>query len=821
MTAAPAPVRDPERGTALLTVMLLMMLGLAMMAGFTTTIVTDQRLQQIDRTRTQAFYGAHGALEQLTADLGNLFTTDFAPTGPDILALLDDAPVIDGVALAAADGSAGYLIEFGTDADGNPEAENRTITSGPFQGFSGLVTPYRLTVIGRTADAAEVRLERTLNTVSIPVFQFGVFSETDLSFFAGPNFNFGGRVHTNGTLYLAGGNGNTLTLADRVTAVGEVVRTNLSNGWNTNTNYTGTVRVVRAPGLFRNLARTEGSLVGTVPSAQNEPTWTNLSIGTYNGHIRNGRTGASVLNLPFVTLGATPIDLIRRAVPGENALIRTQRYYSNASLRILLSDTAADLTGLPGATGGAPVPLDDLAVTPIDGYTVDATHAPLALSSGVNADGYRSPAGTPLLGGVIKIELQQQNETWQDVTLEILNLGLAGRNLAFAACAQPAPDAVLRVQRVRDNPASGAAGPGGEACGGGSLVATDYWPNVLYDTREGVIRDDGPRANPTLRLGGVMHYVELDVRNLSRWLRGEIGASGPLARDLTGFTVYFSDRRTNRNGANQETGEYGFEDFVNPGTAAGNPNGALDTGEDLNVSGTLETYGQNPIVPAGATGPLNAAARPTSPVTAAVARVNRAVLFRRALKLTNGVLGNIIGPGLTIASENPVYVQGDYNAGGGAGFADGNAASSIAADAVTFLSNSWNDRNSLSSPNNPTGRAASTTWYRVAVLSGKGRSFPRPAAGGPPQDFGTDGGVHNFLRYLESWTGDTLHYMGAIASFYYNRQAVGTYKCCNNVYDPPTRAYTFDLEFLEPELLPPLTPMFRDVNTTGFTQVIQ
>jgi hypothetical protein len=50
-----------------------------------------------------------------------------------------------------------------------------------------------------------VRLERELNTVAIPVFQFGIFSETDLSFFAGPNFNFGGRVHTNGNLFLASG----------------------------------------------------------------------------------------------------------------------------------------------------------------------------------------------------------------------------------------------------------------------------------------------------------------------------------------------------------------------------------------------------------------------------------------------------------------------------------------------------------------------------------------------------------------------------------------------------------------------------------------
>ena len=37
---------------------------------------------------------------------------------------------------------------------------------------------------------------------------------------------------------------------------------------------------------------------------------------------------------------------------------------------------------------------------------------------------------------------------------------------------------------------------------------------------------------------------------------------------------------------------------------------------------------------------------------------------------------------------------------------------------------------------------------------------------------------------------------------------------------PASRDMTFDTNFLTPALLPPLTPMFRDLNTTGFTQVI-
>jgi len=108
------------------------------------------------------------------------------------------------------------------------------------------------------------------------------------------------------------------------------------------------------------------------------------------------------------------------------------------------------------------------------------------------------------------------------------------------------------------------------------------------------------------------------------------------------------------------------------------------------------------------------------------------------------------------------------------------------------------------------------------VISGKGLNFPRPTTNsGDHTDFGTDGGAHNFLRYLENWDGDTLYYRGSIVSFYLNRQAVGTYKCCDVVYTPPTRGYNFDTDFLTPSLLPPRTPMFRDINTLTFRQLLR
>src|SRR6185436_17017350 len=95
-----------------------------------------------DRDRTQAFYGAHGALEQLTTYLCNLFVSNFAPTGAEVRALAATAPSISGVNFTNPAGGSGYTIEFAADAKDKPIAEKRTITSGPYEGFIGLMTPY-------------------------------------------------------------------------------------------------------------------------------------------------------------------------------------------------------------------------------------------------------------------------------------------------------------------------------------------------------------------------------------------------------------------------------------------------------------------------------------------------------------------------------------------------------------------------------------------------------------------------------------------------------------------------------------------------------
>jgi Tfp pilus assembly protein PilX len=380
--------RRGDEGIALITALFMMMLMSALLVGFTAVVMSDQRYRFIDRDRSQAFYAASGGVEKITADLGNLFLTHVAPTAAQITALTTPGsqPVMQDIAYTAplaadvvatssltkcaapnaiaSTGTAGYTIQFCAAPNGNPTTTSVTpIKTGPFEGLVAEQMPFQLDVSARTSTGGEVHLVRTTEAVAIPVFQFGIFSDVDLAFFAGPNFNFGGRVHTNGNLFLSEGGGATLTLSDKVTAVLEIVRQRLENGASIDTASThdGTVNMAQAPLVFRPLLRTEGSVVDDLGSALNDPTWHAASLSTYNSWIRNGRTGAKPLNLSLIMAGGTNPDLIRRPPAGEDAanpVLLGERLYTKASLRVLLSDVAADITGLPGITAAPPVQLD-------------------------------------------------------------------------------------------------------------------------------------------------------------------------------------------------------------------------------------------------------------------------------------------------------------------------------------------------------------------------------------------------------------------------------------------------------------------------------
>jgi hypothetical protein len=316
-------------------------------------------------------------------------------------------------------------------------------------------------------------------------------------------------------------------------------------------------------------------------------------------------------------------------------------------------------------------------------------------------------------------------------------------------------------------------------------------------------------------VNGIVNIVELNVQNLQRWLYGTIGNSpatsgstGQLVESTSqnGYIFYYSDRRgmnpdplapsypANAGGTvSRITGGYGFEDLLNPSSSVGAPNGTLDTwtstnqwGEDSNMNGRLDTFGVSntsntpyrgfsgtPFPSTGTPDPFQPVACGASgySLNPAVAAKNKVTAARHALRLVNASEGNLpanlvaasgstpayYAGGFTVASENPVYVMGAYNAtfpstSSTSGFGDPscavnyltsgcNVAAAVMADAVTLLSGQWSDRSSFNFPNNASQRVTpAATSYRLAIIQGNNPSAPYSSFSGMTDiQFGTDG----------------------------------------------------------------------------------
>ncbi len=416
------------------------------------------------------------------------------------------------------------------------------------------------------------------------------------------------------------------------------------------------------------------------------------------------------------------------------------------------------------------------------------------------------------------------------------------------------------VDHFRRSGSIGASGsPGTPGSRYGCVVP---FPINMFDTREGLFnetpgdfnRDNGYRTGGIhdVPWAGVMSMVDIDVDNLKDFLDGDYDSgTGPrlpatgtkfatdnsrslLSTDIpssNGWVFYVSDRR----GDFDFDGEYDMEDTL------GNNNGTLDPSEDVNGDGALQVDFVNEAArycgATGGTAPFCIVG--TSRVSPDVAAVFDHRYYRRGVRLINGsdLPGeyNTTTPsatrGFTVASENGVYVLGNYNANNVASVGSPtpytdylpqgtrDVPASIAADSVTILSNDWTDARSFRYPFDLNNRPADTVTYtRFAMLSGDTIT----TLNGTPNQGGGDprmgGGVHNYKRFLENWN-VRLHYAGSLINLFNSKNNNGQFKCCNTVYSPPTRNWVFDASFLDINRIPPGTPFFQSIQITGFQRM--
>ncbi|MCG6533884.1 MAG: pilus assembly PilX N-terminal domain-containing protein [Syntrophales bacterium LBB04] len=179
-------------------------------------------------------------------------------------------------------------------------------------------------------------------------------------------------------------------------------------------------------------------------------------------------------------------------------------------------------------------------------------------------------------------------------------------------------------------------------------------------------------------------------------------------------------------------------------------------------------------------------------------------LANPAVKLINGSTLPILSGSspsynaLTVASKNPVYIKGDYNTLGTTNntFASGTPVynpAAIIADAVTVLSNNWNDANASLAIGS---RTATATTVNAAIMAGNKNTSGTQYSGG----------VENLIRFLENWTGVNINYGGSLFCLWQSAQAIGNQPSTGSVYTAPTRNWIYNINMNK---LPPGTPRVR------------
>ncbi|WP_156820254.1 hypothetical protein [Synechococcus sp. PCC 7336] len=184
--------------------------------------------------------------------------------------------------------------------------------------------------------------------------------------------------------------------------------------------------------------------------------------------------------------------------------------------------------------------------------------------------------------------------------------------------------------------------------------------------------------------------------------------------------------------------------------------------------------------------------------------------------------------GLTVVTDQAVYIQGDYNS---PALANDWIPAAVISDSLNVLSNAWSDFDNDGDGFNDSGtglactasndancpweeRLATSTTIHTAILTGT------TSTGGGEGGLNTgtyNGGMHNLPRFHEVWdsnsntieTDATLTLLTSFVSLKQPDHVDGTWRQTQGslwYYQQPIRNWSFDTRFRDPTQLPPMTP---------------
>jgi hypothetical protein len=322
-----------QAGSALLLTTIMLGVALAILAGVMSWSATSTRLtyRSIQYTRSEA--AAEAATEKIVSQISH----DFLYGGENLV--INNLNSYRSVVPLASDSTYWSTWQF-NDASGNPgrtyvQRENSvsyTNVDPPYNNLQGNVSTY--TVVSDAKDSASpqdltVGVLQQLQLVSIPIFQYALFSSGNMEISCGQPFDITGPVHSNGHLYVEPD--SSMTFESEVGAVLDVL-------------------------FHRDPLDTRGTPPGTPAGGV---TYVENALG-------QPKSGSDV---PFLTLpigiNNTPEavrEIIEPPPPGEDPAspLGQLRYYNQCDMVVVASDTGISVTSGSFNNFATTVPTNEL-----------------------------------------------------------------------------------------------------------------------------------------------------------------------------------------------------------------------------------------------------------------------------------------------------------------------------------------------------------------------------------------------------------------------------------------------------------------------------
>jgi Tfp pilus assembly protein PilX len=688
-------------------------------------------------------------------------------------------------------------------------------------------------------------LQMTFKSRIIPLFQFAVFYDEDLEMNSTSRMDITGRVHTNKNFYIQptqgyGGGGDTTTgtfFTEDITVAGNIYnRVDSVNNTTPGMPRIKTGGTVAVP-IYTNMnpRRDQTRATGLTATARLSPT----ELSAFNSKVKDRQAGAVVLSPPEASF-------LRK----QNAAGTIGEYYSKADIRLEM---------VPDRTA---VPFDFTTIQTGTSARGSACGGSLNVSS--ERSEYSSVKCNVFTEGQLRSLMQPVLVMPNSVEEATRFCGITTwtapaaadktklQALALAVSASPNP---ISLNTLKTSAASGSVATnlttvGATITGNPDVFARSKGSCFLAAPIQRVATESGSGATLAAtstyfdrREGRLLTMLQTNIQSLTVWNRDGLFVTlnedktdrdTVVAADLTdAFTkvqANASDPLVSANNlvfvrAAADTTDTTLSQgsFQRLGLAAvDKTEGGLvyhaTVSDDLKGDGTsMITYDTTkPILNKRG---VTIAYQRKYPSTSAlgVGKSPYAFVFSGGINLPGG---------LTIATDQGAYMQGDYNycmdncqntnaatVTPAAGANIVKLPASILADTITVLSNNCSDNENRVNCGVTAGiPQAFTTRMNLAFLSYTDRSIGNvdPTTDTLPTGATRySGGINNYMRMTESWNNGApipFVYRGSFVSLGPPLEFSGAYQSGGNYYNIPQRDFGFDTDFNQFDRLPPLSP---------------